>query len=145
MSASLARTLFRPTTATATTTKRVCPASRFFPSGSASRSARTADAVAHITVAAALVASTASFLSHPDTLFFDHPPRSAISWVPARHIALRDHSSSPSMTSSISAGPLPSLSPAPRPTTSNTGTSVLKGMGTQAELRLAGVIGRGLF
>ncbi|KAJ8293495.1 Protein bli-3 [Rhodotorula toruloides] len=79
------------------------------------------------------------------TLFFDHPPRSAISWVPARHIALRDHSSSPSMTSSISAGPLPSLSPAPRPTTSNTGTSVLKGMGTQAELRLAGVIGRGLF
>ncbi|PRQ76300.1 hypothetical protein AAT19DRAFT_13322 [Rhodotorula toruloides] len=65
MSASLARTLFRPTAATTATPKpaqaRVCPASRFFPTHNtarSSRSARTVNAVAHISVAAALVAST---------------------------------------------------------------------------------------
>ncbi|GAA5873361.1 hypothetical protein JCM3774_000758, partial [Rhodotorula dairenensis] len=100
MSASLARTLFRPAAAAqrtaaspAATKAGTCPAARFFPSSPAaassspsvrgSTSARTLNAVAHISVAAALLASSISFLNHPDPLLFDHPPRSAIGFMPA--------------------------------------------------------------
>ncbi|GAA5987807.1 hypothetical protein JCM10908_007223 [Rhodotorula pacifica] len=102
MSASLARTLFRPAApaaaaqrSAAATTMKTCPAARFFPASSSttasssigtSTSARTLNAVAHVSVAAALVASTISFLYHPDPLLFDHPPRSAIGFVPTKYI-----------------------------------------------------------
>ncbi|POY75695.1 hypothetical protein BMF94_1318 [Rhodotorula taiwanensis] len=97
MSASLARTLFKPAAAAsasrapAAVRQSVCPAARFFPDGAAASastiSARTLNAVAHVTVGTAVVASVISFLSHPDPLLFDHPPRSAIGLLPARYIA----------------------------------------------------------
>lgn len=140
MSASLARTLFKPAAAAsasrapAAVRQSVCPAARFFPDGAAASastiSARTLNAVAHVTVGTAVVASVVSrvtlwclssgrpagvpflglsylcaiqrpldsladsdspsqisFLSHPDPLLFDHPPRSAIGLLPARYIA----------------------------------------------------------
>ena len=135
MSASLARTLFRPaarSTPAATKGTTTCPAARFFPASPSgtnasssiktSASARTLNAIAHISVAAALVASSVSrvtlsgcpvhrrntgglrlsrntadfaenlhatqvsFLNHPDPLLFDHPPRSAIGFMPSRYI-----------------------------------------------------------
>ncbi|GAA5826504.1 hypothetical protein JCM11251_002401 [Rhodosporidiobolus azoricus] len=99
MSASLARTVFRPSTAarvpTSTPVKAAsgCPISLFASPATSSRpggSARTANALAHLTVGAALFASAYSFASRPDTLLFDHPPRSAIGWQPSKHIAVRE-------------------------------------------------------
>jgi len=68
MSASLARRVFKPTPAQAVIRRTSCPVSRFLPAGAleagpASVSARTANAVAHLTVTAALAASAVRPLS----------------------------------------------------------------------------------
>ncbi|KWU44001.1 hypothetical protein RHOSPDRAFT_34430 [Rhodotorula sp. JG-1b] len=70
MSASLARTLFRPAPRLAPAATKGCPAARFFPSSPSGAnasiktgaSARTLNAIAHISVAAALVASSTDTL-----------------------------------------------------------------------------------
>ncbi|BGP40785.1 hypothetical protein JCM10449v2_004750 [Rhodotorula kratochvilovae] len=122
MSASLARTLFKPAPAVArpAVAAKACPVSRFLPAGIAeagpsSASTRTVNAVAHLTVGAALVASAFSMLTHPDPLFFEHPPRSAIFWTPERHIANREiHTAAAAARSTPSLRPTPSSgSPAP--------------------------------
>ncbi|BGP16901.1 hypothetical protein JCM10213v2_004909 [Rhodosporidiobolus nylandii] len=93
MAASLARTVFKPAPsrgriAASAAPSSVCPVARLLPGSAAcsSTGARTVNAVAHVTVAAAVVASLATLASRPDPLPFDHAPRSAISWQPAVHI-----------------------------------------------------------
>ncbi|GAA6060048.1 hypothetical protein JCM10212_001045 [Sporobolomyces blumeae] len=108
MSASLARTVFRPAVAaparvaSTSTSTSSCPARHFFPSGASSPPStgqrRTFNLVAHTVVLSAVVASVLYDLAHPDALMFDHPPRSAIGWVPAKHMASREHHLSTSST-----------------------------------------------
>ncbi|GAA6043201.1 hypothetical protein JCM8097_000321 [Rhodosporidiobolus ruineniae] len=161
MSASLARTVFRPvpTSSRATTlnsSASACPVSRLvFPSSSSSSStpvmrpstsARTANALAHLTVGAAVLASALSLLHRPDSVVFDHPPRSAISWVPSKHLAARE---AHAPTSSSSAFP-PSSRSAARLTSGQVafsgprGCIVERGQPLAHELRMAGVLGRSL-
>ncbi|GAA5898275.1 TRAPPII-specific subunit TRS120 [Sporobolomyces salmoneus] len=83
MSASLARTVFRPTSLSSKAS--ACPARHFYGRAahrSESPQERNVNLMAHLTVLATLVVSAQYYLSHPDTLMFDHPPRSAI--VPTR-------------------------------------------------------------
>ncbi|GAA6039940.1 hypothetical protein JCM8097_002629 [Rhodosporidiobolus ruineniae] len=158
MSASLARTVFRPvptpSRATLNSSASACPVSRLvFPSSSAtsststmrpSTSARTANALAHLTVGAAVLASALLLVYRPDSVVFDHPPRSAISWVPSKHLAAREAhapTSSAFPSSSRSAARLTSGQVAfsgPR------GSIVERGQPLAHELRMAGVLGRSL-
>ncbi|GAA6018552.1 hypothetical protein JCM10207_007215 [Rhodosporidiobolus poonsookiae] len=161
MSASLARTVFRPAPTArvaqaGSASGSACPLrSSLFPSSSGARqsiSARTANAVAHVTVAAALVASAVSFASHPDTLVFEHPPRSAIGWTPATHLAVREREKnaaptsrppptfSSSAASSSAASPFSATASSLRPTFQ----AAASAPEVAHELRLAGVIGRSL-
>ncbi|GJN91135.1 hypothetical protein Rhopal_004153-T1 [Rhodotorula paludigena] len=151
MSASLARSVFRPTPRTAQTVNKAtsCPVSRIFgpaASSSTSTSARTANAIAHITVGAAVVASAVSFAQHPDPLVFDHPPRSALGLTPSQHIANRQMATAArapaSRTTSSSASP-PS-SPSLRSLSSTTASAASLTAEWTSDLRLAGVIGRSL-
>ncbi|GAA5900137.1 hypothetical protein JCM8208_002026 [Rhodotorula glutinis] len=165
MSASLARRVFKPTPAQAVVRRTSCPVSRFLPagaleSGPSSVSARTVNAVAHLTVGAALAASAFTVLTHPDSLFFDHPPRSAISWTPERHLASRKlhtaatahhRSSTSSRPPTGSPSPLVSgVPPAPSIVGAASSSSSLARPVVAAspdwhwELRLAGVLGRSL-
>ncbi|GAA5854158.1 hypothetical protein JCM8547_008248 [Rhodosporidiobolus lusitaniae] len=163
MSASLARSVFKPVPAATSriaSSSSSCPVSSFFakPSSSAPRpgvSARTANAVAHLTVAAALLASAVSFVSKPDQLPFSHPPRSAISWEPTKHIAVREKnaplfsSSSPASPSSSSSSFSASSIAAPTfpspPTVAAATAAVPRSLEPLAhELRLAGIIGRSI-
>ncbi|GAA6048409.1 hypothetical protein JCM3770_003744 [Rhodotorula araucariae] len=153
MSASLARTLFKPAPLTARpAVAKTCPVARFLPAGTAqagpsSASTRTVNAVAHLAVGAALVASAYQMLSHPDPLAFDHPPRSAIFWTPEKHLATRAmHTAStkatPSSRSTPSAGsPVATIK---APSLARPVVSAVAGAEWQSELRLAGVIGRSL-
>ncbi|GAA5896359.1 hypothetical protein JCM6882_000995 [Rhodosporidiobolus microsporus] len=157
MSASLARTVFKPAPTAAArvhNTSSACPLSLFSSPHSHSRpsgSARTANAVAHVAVAAALFASAYSFASRPDSLLFDHPPRSSIGWTPSKHLAVREANAASAPTSSSSRPPvapsstsfsskLPSL-PAPRGSVASAFTGVEP---IASELRLAGVLGRSI-
>ncbi|GAA5844436.1 hypothetical protein JCM9279_006303 [Rhodotorula babjevae] len=165
MSASLARRVFKPMPAQAVVHRTSCPVSRFLPAGAldsagpSSVSARTANAVAHLAVGAALAASAFTVLTHPDSLFFDHPPRSAISWTPERHLASRElHTAAarPSRSSSPPQAPTgsPSLVSAapPAPSIVAARSSMARpviaasvaGADWHWELRLAGVLGRSL-
>ncbi|GAA5936720.1 uncharacterized protein JCM15063_001966 [Sporobolomyces koalae] len=110
MSASLARTVFRPAPASSPLTSSAasqCPARHIFPHATRSSGQtqqRNVNLMAHLAVLATLLASTQYYLSHPDALMFDHPPRSAIGWVPAKHIAHRQllaSASSPSSAASL--------------------------------------------
>ncbi|CEQ42291.1 SPOSA6832_04092, partial [Sporobolomyces salmonicolor] len=113
MSASLARTVFRPASSalgssSTASSQSACPARHFLPHSTRSAGpgpVRNANLTAHLAVAAVLVASTHYYVSHPDTLLFDHPPRSAIGWVPARHIAHREAFASPSSPPAGSSAP----------------------------------------
>lgn len=143
MSASLARTVFRPS-ALSSAAPSQCPARHFYryaarPSGS--EQSRNANLMAHLAVLATLVVSAVSccpiristggrrclsevahprflfaqqyYLSHPDTLMFDHPPRSAIGWPPSKHIAHRQLVSSSTSSSSDASFPSARLSSSP--------------------------------
>ncbi|GAA5923919.1 hypothetical protein JCM3775_005548 [Rhodotorula graminis] len=160
MSASLARRVFKPMPAQAVIRRTSCPVSRFLPAGAleagpSSVSARTVNAVAHLTVGAALAASAFTVLTHPDSLFFDHPPRSAISWTPERHLASRELHSAASQhrpSTSTRAPTVSAASPAPSivaaPSTSSLArpgiAASVAGADWHWELRLAGVLGRSL-
>ncbi|GAA5989707.1 hypothetical protein JCM5350_007364 [Sporobolomyces pararoseus] len=108
MSASLARTVFRPQVV-ATRTQLQCPARYFYPRSTGSERERNVNLMAHLAVLATLVVSTQYYLSHPDTLMFDHPPRSAIGWPPSKHLAHRQAFSSTSPSSSLSTSPSRSI------------------------------------
>ncbi|GAA5971189.1 hypothetical protein JCM11641_004178 [Rhodosporidiobolus odoratus] len=148
MSASLARTVFKPTPTTSTRSAvSACPAQRLLSLSPrpSSVSARTANAIAHFTVGAALAVSAVSLATQPDSLLFDHPPRSAISWVPARHLAVRElHTASPTSASTPSFRPSPpperTLSSPVSRTTATTATVGSESVSN--ETRLAGIIGR---
>ncbi|GAA5969112.1 hypothetical protein JCM3765_002183 [Sporobolomyces pararoseus] len=130
MSASLARTVFRPAVATRTQ----CPARYFYRDAARSTGSeqqRNVNLMAHLAVLATLVLSAQYYLSHPDTLMFDHPPRSAIGWPPSRHLAHRQISSTstptsslPSSSSTTTSRSLPSLSSPSHASRSTTSFSV---------------------
>ncbi|GAA5876487.1 hypothetical protein JCM16303_003552 [Sporobolomyces ruberrimus] len=113
MSASLARTVFRPTTLSRNLASQR-PARHFYRHATRRtefEEARNVNLMAHLVVLGTLVVSAHYYLSHPDILMFDHPPRSAISYAPSRHFAHRQvRSTSPPLASSLSSRGLP---PAP--------------------------------
>ncbi|GAA5913693.1 hypothetical protein JCM5296_000002 [Sporobolomyces johnsonii] len=140
MSASLARTVFRPASnalapSSTASSQSACPARRFIPHSTRSSGpgpARNANLAAHLAVAAVLIASTHYYVSHPDTLLFDHPPRSAIGWVPARHIAHRQAFASSSPPSSSGPTSTGSFSP-PSSAALATSTTVSRTAGSEME------------
>lgn len=95
-------------------------------------------------------------LTHPDSLLFDHPPRSAISWTPERHLASRKLHAAATTTahrpptgpahppSSLSAGPSPAPTIAAPSFTGSRVVTAVAGTDWHWELRLAGVLGRSL-
>ncbi|GAA6025577.1 hypothetical protein JCM11491_005997 [Sporobolomyces phaffii] len=133
MSASLARTVFRPTTLASTSSSG---AAAYHPSrprhfyrhagrpAGTHRPSREANLVAHLAVLATLVVSAQYYLSHPDALMFDHPPRSAIGSLPAHHMAQRRQTLSSSSSGPSQSAASPSRSLRGRPVASSSGPSL---------------------